>query len=136
MKRIFADTSYFIAAIAPNDVAHGLAQSLASQSVHLVTTAWIMAELAAYLSAPNNRALFSKLLASLRANPNVDFIAATQEFFDRGAELYAARADKPWSLVDCISFVVMQRENLIDALTTDHHFAQAGFNALLGQSRK
>jgi predicted nucleic acid-binding protein len=136
MNRVFADTSYFIAVIVPNDVAHGRAQALAGQSLHLITTAWIMAELAAYLSLPPNRALFNGLLASLRANPGVDFVPATQELFDRGAELYAARTDKAWSLVDCISFVVMQREGLTNALTADHHFTQAGFNAVLAETGK
>jgi predicted nucleic acid-binding protein len=136
MNRVFADTSYFIAVIVPNDVAHGRAQALAGQSLHLITTAWIMVELAAYLSLPPNRALFNGLLASLRANPGVDFVPATQELFDRGAELYAARTDKAWSLVDCISFVIMQREGLTNALTADHHFTQAGFNAVLAETGK
>ncbi len=129
MKRVFADTSYFIAAIVPNDVAHGRAKALDNQSLQLVTSAWVMSELAAYLAAPRNRPLFNRLLASLRASHSVVLIPATQELFDRGAELYAAREDKAWSLVDCISFVVMQLENLTDALTTDHHFTQAGFRA-------
>jgi predicted nucleic acid-binding protein len=38
--------------------------------------------------------------------------------------------DKNWSFTDCISFIVMEQEGLIDALTGDHHFEQAGFNAL------
>ena len=46
-------------------------------------------------------------------------------------ELFHARLDKEWSLTDCISFVVMQREGITDALTGDHHFEQAGFTALL-----
>jgi len=131
MNRVFADTSYFIAVIVPNDVAHWRAQALAGQSLHLITTAWIMGELPAYLSLPPNRALFNGLLTSLRANPGVDFVPATQELFDRGAELYAARTDKAWSLVDCISFVVMQREGASEALTADRHFGQAGFTVLL-----
>ena len=46
-------------------------------------------------------------------------------------QLYAQRLDKKWSLTDCISFAVMQRNSLTEALTGDHHFEQAGFVALL-----
>jgi predicted nucleic acid-binding protein len=53
------------------------------------------------------------------------------ELFESGLELYEKRPDKDWSLTDCISFVVMKREGIVDALTGDHHFEQGGFNALL-----
>ena len=39
--------------------------------------------------------------------------------------------DKTWSLVDCISFVMMKEKGLTDALTVDKHFEQAGFNRLM-----
>lgn len=35
------------------------------------------------------------------------------------------------SLVDCSSFVLMRQKDLIEALTNDHHFEQAGFIRLL-----
>lgn len=136
MNRVFADTSFFIALFVPNDVAHGRAQTASAQPMRLVTTAWVLTELGAYFSAPSNRPLFTTLLASLRAHPDVDFIPATQDLFDRAAELYAARPDKAWSLVDCTSFIIMQGEGLTDALTTDHHFTQAGFNAVLAEPGK
>lgn len=41
------------------------------------------------------------------------------------------RQDKEWSLTDAISFVVMQRQGVHDALTTDRHFEQVGFARLL-----
>lgn len=41
--------------------------------------------------------------------------------------------NKDWSLTDCISFVVMQREGIDEALTGDRNFEQAGFKALLRQ---
>jgi uncharacterized protein len=46
-------------------------------------------------------------------------------------DLLKARADKEWSLVDCASFVIMQHRGITQALTTDHHFEQAGFVRLL-----
>ncbi len=51
--------------------------------------------------------------------------------YDAGIELYRTRSDKDWSLTDCISFVVMEQRGIVDALTGDHHFEQAGFRALL-----
>jgi len=46
-------------------------------------------------------------------------------------ELYRERPDKNWSLTDCLSFVVMERRRVTEALTTGHHFEQAGLKALM-----
>jgi predicted nucleic acid-binding protein len=48
-----------------------------------------------------------------------------------GMELFKKRADKDWSLVDCISMLIAQERRITDIFTTDHHFEQAGFNILL-----
>jgi predicted nucleic acid-binding protein len=53
----------------------------------------------------------------------VDMIAAASRF-------YEARSEKDWSLTDCLSFPVMEQHAVPRALTTDHHFRQAGFEAL------
>jgi hypothetical protein len=49
----------------------------------------------------------------------------------KGIALYRSRLDKEWSLTDCISMVVMQEQGLSEAVTADHHFAQAGYRASL-----
>jgi len=61
-------------------------------------------------------------------------ILLSTEVFSRGLLLFDSRADKEWSLTDCISFVVMEDRGLTDALTADHHFEQAGFRALLNEA--
>ena len=66
-----------------------------------------------------------------RSDPNVHIIPASHDLFQQGCELYFKRPDKNWSLTDCTSFVVMKEYGLTDALTTDHHFEQAGFTVLL-----
>jgi predicted nucleic acid-binding protein len=50
-------------------------------------------------------------------------------------EYFSERSDKEWSLTDCISFLVMQRLDLREALTADEHFHQAGFEALLREKQ-
>lgn len=47
----------------------------------------------------------------------------------KAVALFQNRSDKAWSLTDCLSFVVMQDRGIQQALTGDHHFAQAGFQA-------
>jgi predicted nucleic acid-binding protein len=51
--------------------------------------------------------------------------------FHRAVEFYRQRLDKEWSLTDCASMLVMKEETIVEALTYDHHFEQAGFRALL-----
>ena len=46
-------------------------------------------------------------------------------------QLLKNRQDKEWSLVDCVSFVLMQQRGMTETLTTDRHFDQAGFVRLL-----
>ena len=73
----------------------------------------------------------SDLLPRLEADPNALVIPASQQLFRQGYRLFANRHDKQWSLTDCTSFVVMEEHGLTDALSSDHHFEQAGFNVLL-----
>jgi predicted nucleic acid-binding protein len=90
-----------------------------------------MTELADGLSDTPNRHLFYGFLEGLESDPRNIVIPPTQDHYEKGIELYRERSDKQWSLTDCISFVVMREEGLIEALTADRHFEQAGFRALL-----
>ena len=45
----------------------------------------------------------------------------------KGLDFYASRADKAYSLVDCISMDTMRQMGLTEVLTNDHHFTQEGF---------
>lgn len=132
MIAVFADTFYFLALWNAKDPAHVSAVA-ASQSLQgeLLTTAWVLTELGDAMSAPANRQEFVATLEDLRSNPQVRIIQPDAALFDDGIKLFASRPDKSWSLTDCISFVVMTKEGIADALTGDHHFEQAGFVALL-----
>jgi uncharacterized protein len=96
-----------------------------------MTTAWVLTELADGLIDVQARERFIRFYDRLRARDDISIIPCGEELFDQGIELYRRRPDKEWSLTDCISFVVMQREGLSEALTADHHFERAGFIALL-----
>lgn len=132
MSDVFADTFYFIALIDPQDEAHDRAiQATANRADRLVTTVWVLAEVGNLLSRGRDRTVFVELLEALRSDALSLVIPADQEHFDRGVELFASRPDKEWSLTDCISFQAMEEMNIVEALTADHHFEQAGFRAVL-----
>jgi predicted nucleic acid-binding protein len=117
----------------PRDAAHAKALA-ASQALSgtLVTTAWVMVEVGDAMANPANRSVFLSLLEDLRGSPQVRIIDPDEQLFQEGVKLYGSRLDKDWSLTDCMSFVVMQREGIVEALTGDHHYTQAGFTTLLG----
>ncbi len=132
MTEIFADTFYFLALINPSDAAHGAAVAAAQNlRAPLITTCWVLAELADALADPGNRAACVAFIDDLRRQSKFVIIPPSQEQFEAGFELYRKRPDKDWSLTDCISFTVMQEREMTNALTGDHHFEQAGFAALL-----
>lgn len=132
MTTIFADTSYYIALLNRRDLYHSRAVELTSaHNGSIVTTAWVMAELGSYFASGTQRGRFIALFEGLRSNPGVIIVEPDTPQFESGIDLYRRRNDKDWSLVDCISFDVMRERNIADAWTTDHHFQQAGFNALL-----
>jgi uncharacterized protein len=97
----------------------------------LVATDWILTETADALCDPVNRTACAEFLDDLRSSSRVEIVPASRGLFNAGWSLYRERPDKDWSLTDCISFVVMRKRAIVDALTGDHHFEQAGFRALL-----
>jgi predicted nucleic acid-binding protein len=125
---VFADTFALIAWLNPRDDAHAVVTAyLDGFNGRLVTTEWVLMELADALSAPAARSTAVAFLQAVRADPFFEVIGYDPAVYRAGFDLFAARPDKAWSLTDCISFAVMTERGLSEALTADHHFEQAGF---------
>jgi uncharacterized protein len=131
----FLDTAYVYALLNTRDTWHAAAAAwerrLAATRRRLVTTEFVLVEVADGLAALRFRAHAVRAIETLRASPLVEAVPASAALFAAALELYRARPDKDWGLTDCASFVVMQERALTEALTTDEHFRQAGFRALL-----
>jgi predicted nucleic acid-binding protein len=135
VKYVFADTAYFLALSSRRDQLHPQARVLrARHRKALLTTEWVLTEVAAALAAPSTRSQFTSLIAQLREQPEVRVVAADSDHFKQGCALYAERKDKRWSLTDCISFIVMREHGVDAALTSDEDFVQAGFKRLMDPS--
>jgi predicted nucleic acid-binding protein len=131
MSKVFADTFYFLALLNKKDEAHDRAVAYAALIDKLVTTEWVLTELADGLAASRHRHMFWETRQELLADADVHVVPLDSHIHEEGIRLYADRPDKEWSLTDCISFVVMRQEAITEALTGDHHFEQAGFVVLM-----
>ncbi|MCX7012585.1 MAG: PIN domain-containing protein [Candidatus Sumerlaeota bacterium] len=132
MTPVFADAFYFLALINPRDVAHARAVEFSEKhEAPVLTTAWVLTEVADALSRPPGRSIVSALLQDLERDASFTILPPLPLLFRQGLELYCSRLDKSWSLTDCISFVAMRQHGLTESLTGDRHFEQVGFRALL-----
>jgi predicted nucleic acid-binding protein len=132
MKTAFADTFYFLALLDSRETFHPAAvEASRDPQLRMVTSEWVLAEFGNAYCDPKDRADFVALYRSLRNHPRVRIIPADTRLFQRGVDLFEQRSDKAWSLVDCLSFVIMRGDGIAEALTGDKHFEQAGFVALL-----
>ena len=137
VANIFADTSGWAELLDPTQQYHTMAtnlfQEVQRQRRKLVTTNYIITELVALLTRPlrHSRLKIIEFIQDLKLSAHVEIIHIDPTLDTQAWQLLTERPDKTWSLVDCSSFVVMQQRNIIAALTTDHHFEQAGFVSLL-----
>jgi hypothetical protein len=81
----------------------------------LLTTEWVLVELADALSAPSARSTAVAFLQAVRADPQFEVVGYSEAAYQAGFVIFANRPDKGWSLTDCISFGVMTEHKLTDA---------------------
>ena len=138
MRRVFADAGYWIAITFRNDSLHQKARDASDQlsqdgSCQLVTSEMVLSELLSHASNKGEEARFAAAQAvrAIRRNSNVLVHAQTSELFEDALRKYERSGDKSWSLTDCASFVLMQQNEIREALAHDRHFRQAGYRTLL-----
>jgi hypothetical protein len=133
--QVFLDTAYAVALASPHDEHHTQALALAShiktRGVRLITSRAVCLEIGDALSRLRFRPAAIRFLQAIEHSPSVEIVPASEELCAAAFELYGQRPDKEWGLTDCLAFVIMHQRGLTEALTTDVHFEQAGFNALL-----
>jgi predicted nucleic acid-binding protein len=132
---IYVDTSGFYALVIKEDNRHKVASHVLrdarKRKRRFVTSGYILDETATLLKARGQvhllRAFFEKVFAS-----EVCRVEWTDpESFHDVQAFFLKHADQPWSFTDCVSFCIMKRLHLRDALTKDSHFHEAGFVVLL-----
>jgi uncharacterized protein len=136
VDEVFADANYLIAVQIPRDSLHPIAVKLAAAlrpTTRIVTSELVLLEFLTHFSR-SGATVRQQALATwkdLHRDPTVTIVPATLSLLESAATLYGRAGDKPWSLTDCASFVIMRERKILNALTFDHHFEQAGFKAMM-----
>ncbi|MEO8286886.1 MAG: PIN domain-containing protein [Chloroflexota bacterium] len=137
MTSIFVDTAGWGNLFDQSELHHASASSIyremRERNSKFITSNYVITELVSLLISPlrTPHPKIVTIIEELQASRYVETVHIDAALHDRSWRLFTARSDKLWSLVDCSSFAVMQELGLTEALTTDHHFEQAGFVRLL-----
>ena len=132
---LFLDTAGWFAALSPPEAGHAKAKSVYVDAVRrgvlLVTTPLVAAEMHALLlrwRGPRAAAFFLETVFETGAHVVADL---DHELFEAALSRWIRKfADKRISITDAVSFEVMRRERIAQALTFDRHFKDAGFEIL------
>ena len=131
MKPVFVDSGAFFGHLVAEDAAHDAAVVLftraMTESWDLVTTNFVVAETYALLinRARRGRQLALQLIDAVQAGTfRVERVSPDDEA--RAMALVRQQADKTYSLCDAMSFVVMERLGITEAIAFDRHFAEYG----------
>ena len=135
MAAYFADTSFWMALSRKRDQSNRRAvawnQFVIRTRSSIVTTEAVLWEWLNGLSDASTRGVAAEGYRRAHADARIEVVPFQLELIDSAVQLYRTRPDKNWSLTDCLSFVVMERRHLTDALTTDGHFEQAGLKVMM-----
>ncbi len=137
MTEVFIDTSgwavFFLRSESFHATAEALMRSWRSDGTLAVTSNYVLSELVALFSSPIRvpRPRVIEIIEAIVTSRHVEVVHIDAGLHERAWMLLKSRSDKAWSLVDCTSFVVMSERRILDALTTDKHFEQAGYHRLL-----
>lgn len=136
MKSVFVDSGGFFALLAPEDRLHARAQALFQRANQdswlLVTTNAVIFETYALLLARSRAGRDNAIrFLDMIANDAYQVVRVRKTDEEQAMALVRAHQDKAYSLCDALSFVVMERLRITEAIAFDRHFQTYGRFTLL-----
>ena len=134
MKGLFVDTAGWVACTDAADPAHNQAAAARDTWLQeggvLITTDYVADETLTLLRVRLGLGTAEAWWQLVDSSPRVRWEYVDLARADKARGFFFRYRDKEFSFTDCTSFVVMRDLKLREVLTTDHHFAQAGFVTL------
>jgi predicted nucleic acid-binding protein len=129
---VFLDTAAIFALADADDYAHQTVSAIYTDPERrFFLHEWILAESFSLLTKRLHKRAALHMVGALRSSPRVEVVAVNLDVRDAGWERCRRFADKEWDWIDCVSFELMERRGVCEALSLDRHFAQAGFMLLV-----
>jgi uncharacterized protein len=129
---MLVDTSGLLALLNRSQPFHKLAQRLYQNSTRRLVHSFILAEVVPLARTRGvQSAAIVRFLQEVLVDLDMEFVWVDESLTARAVTLLQQRLDKDYSLCDGVSFVLMRDEGITEALTTDRHFEQEGFQRLL-----
>lgn len=126
------DTSGLFGFLNARDHNHAAAASCLNAAPLRVTHSYVLAALVALASVRRlDRSVALAFVETVADHSDFEVVWVTEADHRAAMALLQDRPDKRYPLCDAVSFVLMRRRGLTDALTTDRHFEQEGFARLL-----
>jgi predicted nucleic acid-binding protein len=126
------DTSGLVCCFDADDARHLAAVACYDGAAVRLTHNYVLAEFVALCQArglPREAAL--GFATEILRDPDIEVVWIGSAIHEEAMRMLQNQLDKSYSLCDAASFLLMRQRNIVDALTTDHHFVQAGFQRLL-----
>lgn len=134
LNKAFIDSSGFFALLVKNDPYHSAAKSFLEKvkvdKIELHTSDYVLDETCTLLKArkvPNQISMLYSLVDQSRVL-KIHWIDSG--IFRETEQFYLQHDDQNYSFTDSLSFILMKRNSILYALTTDKHFLQAGFQVI------
>lgn len=131
MKRIFVDTSAWVAVTNRRDQYHETAgnfyKGIFKEFHEILTTNLVVAETYILLRLDCGSAVALGWWERIASSLKVKIIYADPDLTEEAIKILRRYNDQPFSLTDAISFALMKKMKISDAFAFDVHFTTAGF---------
>ncbi|HEY5892629.1 MAG TPA: PIN domain-containing protein [Chthoniobacterales bacterium] len=129
-RAVFLDTSAIFAITDRGDHSHQRTLDTYKRAQRFVTHFGIFLEAFSLISKRISKPVALDVIQRFRASPRIESVLIDGDLLEAGWRRAAKFRDKEWDWIDCVSFELMERRGIQEALTHDHHFRQAGFTIL------
>jgi uncharacterized protein len=126
---IYLDTSFFVALVRRRERRHDEAAHIwrAVSASSLVTSTGVVGEIWTLLRRRDSHADAVRAVATIHESRRVSVVHASEALVEEAWAWLRRHDEHPYSFVDSLSFAIMRRQRITEALAFDDDFTRAGF---------